>query len=95
MNDTNALEGDTSASFKIELSKKLTSNHKVRCYFKDEQIDLSSNKYAIEIKDFHCILHVKNIELGDEGSYSIQVDKAKSTADLVVEGIQIKLNLIE
>ena len=87
MNDINACEGDIYASFTVEISKKLISNNKIKCYYKDELIDLSSDKYKIEIKDFYCTLHVKNVDLKDEGSYSIQVDKAKSSAELTVEGI--------
>ena len=87
MNDVNACEGAVSTSFTVELSKKLNSNNKVKWYYKDELIDLKSDKYKIEIKDFHCTLHIKNIDLNDEGSYSIEVDKAKSSAELTVEGI--------
>jgi hypothetical protein len=84
MSDMNACEGDETVALKVELSKKLTETNKIKCYFKDELLDFKSDKYTIETHDCFCTLRIKNIELKDEGSYSIQVDKAKSSADLNV-----------
>ena len=87
MNDVTASEGDAHVAFNVEFSKKLSASHKIKCFYKDEPLDLNSDKYSVEIKDFYCTLKIKNVDLKDEGSYTIQVDKAKSSADLVVEGI--------
>jgi hypothetical protein len=86
MEDVTMDEGDVFTVFTVEYSKVLAQRHKIICKFNGHEI-VSGDKYEIKVSDNKLELRVKNICPEDEGTYTIQVQNAKSSAFLTVNGI--------
>jgi hypothetical protein len=86
MEDVTMDEGDECAVFSAEYSKNLADRHKITCKFNGQVIALG-DKYETKIANNKLELRVKTICPADEGTYTIHVQNAKSSAFLTVNGI--------
>lgn len=88
MEDKTATEGDAEAVFEAELSKNIMPSDEIRWTFNGRRIDVDDvKKFSLEKIKNKCLLHIKNVELEDEGSYGIEVNDSKSSANLIISGI--------
>lgn len=69
------------------MSKKISKKDEIKWSFNGRKLDVdNSTKYQMETDNKSCKLIIKNIALDDEGSYAVEVNSSKSSANLTVEG---------
>jgi hypothetical protein len=69
------------------MSKKIQARDEIKWTFNCRKIDAENDKkYRIENENKTCKLIIKNITLEDEGTYTVEINGSKSSANLTVDG---------
>lgn len=88
LEDKKAVENDEKCVFEIEMTKKIQPKDEIHWTFNGRKIDadIDSRRYEIQKDNKISRLVIKNVVLEDEGSYSVEINGSRSSANLVVDG---------
>lgn len=87
MEDQHATEDDEKAAFEVEMTRKILPSNEIRWTFNGRKIDIDDiRKYSMEIDNKLCRLIIRNVKLEDEGSYAVEVNGSRSSANFIVNG---------
>jgi len=87
LQDQHATEEDEKAAFEVEMTRKILPSNEIRWTFNGRKIDIDGfRKYSMEIDNKICRLIIKNVKLEDEGSYAVEVNGSRSSANFTVNG---------
>ena len=86
LDDKTAVEEDPQAFFEIELIKPISENEDVKWSFNGRKLEKGA-KYGVDSNRNKCRLIIKDITLEDEGTYAVDINNTKSSALLIVEGL--------
>lgn len=91
LNDKEATEEDGLTYFEVELTKKAKRTDQIKWSFNGRKVDSDVDaRYSIETSNKMCKLVIKNVCLEDEGTYSIDVNGVKTSAQLIVNELPVK-----
>ena len=91
LNDKEATEEDEATFFEVELTKQPKRADQIKWTFNGKKVDAEvDSHYSIESSNKFCKLVIKKVRLEDEGNYSLEVNGAKTTAQLTVNELPVK-----